>query len=209
MFEMLDYRAHKLFLILFGIPIILLTLFSLFVLPFIYYGIGLHFGESRISQIGIAIISIFFVDSILIILNNGLSKFSMFIFHLFVDVTPTDGRTKEEANQVVWYGDKAINLINFNNKQPEYLTDEDIEKISSGFFNFFFRKKIISRIDSSRNYFIENPNIACNEWNINEFLKREKLEIGIFEKIITNQFLRSCVIRYSIFLYLLIFNPYS
>ena len=63
----------------------------------------------------------------------------MFLFGLFVDIIPADGRTSEEAQAVVWNGDKAIHLLKFNKKKPKDWTDEDIEKLSSGFFNYFYK----------------------------------------------------------------------
>ena len=50
MFGMLDYRAHKLYFIIFFIPHFFITLFSLFALPFINYSMGAVIAEERIFQ---------------------------------------------------------------------------------------------------------------------------------------------------------------
>jgi len=138
-----------------------------------------------------------------------LSKFYIFIFGLFVDVIPADGRSEDEAKLVVWNGEKAVHLINFNKKKPKEWVDEDFEKLTTGFFNFFFKDKIIQRLGKVRDYYIENTKIIPNEWNTNKFLKEQHLEADILEKVVTNPFFRACAIRYSIFLYLIIFNPFN
>ena len=209
MFGMLDYRAHKLYLIIFGIPNFLLALFSLFGLPFAYYSLGHSYADSHTMVIVYSLIAWLIIEIIWAIFVTYLSKFYIFIFGLFVDVIAADGRNEHEAKLVVWNGEKAIHLINFNKKKPKDWTDEDFEKLTTGFFNFFFRDNINQRLEKIRDYYIDNPKIIPNEWNTNKFLKEQNLEISILEKIVTNPFFRACAIRYSIFLYLIAFNPFN
>jgi hypothetical protein len=209
MFGMLDYRAHKLYLMIFGIPNFLLALFSLFGLPFVYYGLGHNYADSHTMVIVYSLIAWLIIEIIWGIFVHYLSKFYIFIFGLFVDVIPADDRNEDEAKLVVWNGEKAIRLINFNKKKPKDWTDEDFDKLNTGFFNFFYKESIILRCEKIQDYYVKNPKIIPNEWNTNKFLKEQNLEIGIFEKIVTNAFYRACAIRYSIFLYLLVFNPFS
>ena len=109
MFGMLDYRAHKLYFLIFFIPISLLTLFSLFALPLINYSIGFFLSDVRVLQILISLVSLFVLEIVWLLFIFGfISKLFQFIFELFVDVIPHDGRTKEEAKMVVYNGDKAI-----------------------------------------------------------------------------------------------------
>ena len=209
MFGMLDYRAHKLYLIIFGIPNFLLTLFSLFGLPFAYYGLGQSYAHSHTMVIVYSLIAWLIIEIIWAIFVTYLSKFYLFFFGLFVDVIPADGRNEDEAKLVVWNGEKAIHLIKFNKKKPMDWTDEDFETLTKGFFHFFFKDKAIQRLEKVRDYYIENPKTIPNEWNTNKFLKENNLEPEIFEKIIVNPFFRACAIRYSIFLYLILFNPFN
>ena len=209
MFGMLDYRAHKLYLIIFGIPNFLLVLISLFGLPFAYYGIGKSYADSHLMMIVVSLLALLVVEIIWNIFVHYLSKVYMFIFGLFVDVIPADGRNKDEAKAVVWSGEKAIFLIKFNKKKPKDWTDEDFDKLSSGFFSFFYKESIIQRCEKIKDYYVKNPKIIPSEWNTNKFLKEEKLERDIIEKIITDPFFRACAIRYSLFLYLIVFNPFS
>lgn len=106
---------------------------------------------------------------------------------------------------MVWNGEKAINLINFSNKKPCDWTDEEIENLTTGFFNSFYREKIMVRISKIRDYYTENPKLIPNEWNTNQFLKKEKMERDILEKIVTEPLFRVSAIRYCVFLYLILF----
>ncbi len=209
MFGMLDYRAHKLYLMIFGIPNFLLALISLFGLPFAYYGLGKTYADSHMMMIVFSLLALLIIEIIWGIFIHYLSKVYMFIFGLFVDVIPADGRNEDEAKAVVWNGEKAIYLIKFNKKKPKDWTDEDFEKLTANFFSFFFKDKIIQRLNKIKNYYVKNANIIPNEWNTNKFLKEEKLERGIIEKVIVDPFFRACAIRYSIFLYLILFNPFN
>jgi len=203
MFGMLDFRAHKLYLIIFGIPNFLLLLISLFGLPFAYYEIGKSYADSYITQVIFSLIALVIIEIIWTIFVTYLSKFYMFLFGLFVDIIPADGRTEEEAKAVVWNGDKAIHLIKFSKKKPKDWTDEDIDKLSSGLFNFFYAEKRSLRFAKIREYFTKNPKINYNDWTLNEFLKKEKIERDIFEKIVTEPLYRLCAIRYSLAFYLI------
>ena len=209
MFGMLDYRAHKLYLMIFGIPNFLLALFSLFGLPFVYYAIGNNYADSHAMVIIYSLIACLLIEIIWGILVHYLEKIYIFIFGLFVDVIPADGRSEDEAKLVVWNGEKAIFLINFNKKKPKDWTDEDFERMTTGFFNFFFKDKLIENYEKIKDYYIENPKILPNERNTRNFVKKENLELNIFGKIIVNPFFRVYAIRYSIFLYLLVFNPFN
>lgn len=203
MFGMLDFRAHKLYLIIFGIPNFLLLLISLFGLPFAYYEIGKSYANSYITQVIFSLIALVVIEIIWAIFVTYLSKFYMFLFGLFVDIIPADGRTEEEAKAVVWNGEKAIHLIKFTKKKPKDWTDEDIDKLSSGFFNFFYAAKRSLRFVKIREYFTDNPKVNYNDWTLNEFLRKENIERDIFEKIVTEPFYRGCVIRYSLAFYLI------
>ena len=203
MFGMLDFRAHKLYLIIFGIPNFLLLLISLFGLPFAYYEIGKSYADSYITQVIFSLIALVIIEIIWTIFVTYLSKFYMFLFGLFVDIIPADGRTEEEAKAVVWNGDKAIHLIKFSKKKPKDWTDEDIDKLSSGLFNFFYAEKRSLRFAKIREYFTKNPKINYNDWTLNEFIKKEKIERDIFEKIVTEPLYRLCAIRYSLAFYLI------
>jgi len=207
MFGMLDYRAHKLYLIMFGIPWFVFRWMIIIGLPFIYYGIGLKVADNRLLQIITSLIALFFIEIIVAIAVTYLDKFFMFIFNLFVDVISVDERTKEESLSVVKMGDTAIKLIEIGKKHPKDWSDEDIAFYHRGFFAWFFKETITHRLEMVKNYFVENPTVVFNEWNIKDYLSKNNLSMSIWEHLITNSTYRVSAISYSITIVLLISNP--
>ena len=209
MFGMLDYRAHKLYLLLFGIPWFVFRWMIIIGLPFIYYGIGLKVADNRLLQIVASLFALFFIEIIVAIVVTYLDKFLMFVFKLFVDVIPDDGRTEEESLSVVKLGDVAIKLIDARKKHPKDWTDEDIAFFHRGFFGWFFKDVITHRLEMLRNYFTENPNIEITEWTTKDYLSKNNLSMSVWEHLFTNQTYRVTAISYSITIVLLISNPWK
>lgn len=208
MFGMLDYRANKLYLLLFSLPLLALRWFYVFGFPFINYIVGIELAESRILQIGITVISIFVMEIVGALLFPQIDKLLMFIFNLFVDTIPSGGRTQDEAMVIVRAGSKAVFLWEFNKKKPSEWTDEDISTLASnGFFSLFFKNKVVHRINMIKKYYIDHPDLTPTEWNSNQYLKSAGLEISLVEMVVTNPMYRGWLISYSILLYLIVFNP--
>ncbi len=204
MFGMLDYRANKLFTILFGLPSLLLRWLYTFGAPFLYYGIGKMSAESRIYEVLISILALLIFEIIFSLFFPQISKFFMFLFTLLVDIIPTDGRSKEEALEVVQGGSMILFLLEFNKKAPIDWSEEDIDILSSGFFKFFFKNKIQNRIRTIQQYYIDNPQLTPNEFNTNKFLKSHNLKPSIFEQIFVNPIFRGWVTSATIFVILMI-----
>lgn len=209
MFGMLDYRAHKLYLLLFGIPWFVIRWMIILGLPFLYYGIGHQVADNRLLQIVVSVIALFIIEIFVVLGAVYIDKFFMFIFNLFVDVIPAEDRTKEESIFVVKSGDVAIKLIELGNKHPREWTDEDVAFYHRGFFAWFFKEAISHRFEMMKNYFIENPDVAFNEWNIKNYLTKNNLSMSFLEHLITNPAYRASAISYSITFLLLIFNPWK
>lgn len=209
MFGMLDYRAHKLYLLMFGIPWFVIKWMVIIGLPFLYYSIGLEVADNRLLQIVASLFSLFVIEIIVAIAAAYLDKFFMFVFSLFVDVISADERTKEESLSVVKLGDVAIRLIEIGKKHPKDWTDEDIAFYHRGFFGWFFKEKITHRFEMVKNYFTENPTVAANEWNIKEFLRKNNLSMSIWEHLFTNATYRTTALSYSITIFILIANPWK
>ena len=214
MFGMLDYRAHKLYILLFSIPLFILVLFALFGLPIINYVVGLKLFDARILQIISSLVSAFILEIIWNLFILGvISKLFQFVFTLFVDVIPHDGRTKEEAQAVVWGGDNAILLLEMN-KHPSKWSDhfeEEIAKID-WVQSLFFKDRITQRfLQIKENFEFDNEEeiAAFNPYKIEKFIKENNLETTRFEKIICNKMYRRWIVGYSFFGYLLVFNPFS
>jgi hypothetical protein len=209
MFGMLDYRAHKLYLLLFGIPWFVIRWMIILGLPFLYYGIGHQVADNRLLQILVSVIALFIIEIFVVLGAAYIDKFFMFIFNLFVDVLPAEDRTKEESIFVVKSGDVAIKLIELGKKHPREWTDEDVAFYHRGFFAWFFKEAISHRFEMIKNYFIENPDVAFNEWNIKNYLTKNKLSMSFIENLITNPAYRASAISYSITFLLLLFNPWK
>lgn len=207
MFGMLDYRAHKLYWLL-TLPInIPLRLMAMFAVPFIDYAIGKNFGSERVWEIAITIAIIFPIELIWTLIVKIISKMINGIFSFLVDVEPANGRTKEEAQVVVWNGETAIHALSLE-QNPDFWTDEAIESVTKGdLIGRVYAKNRRKRIFALRNYYQQNPEISRNEYEAKKFLKENGIEPSLFELIISNQIYRLWTIAYGFLLWLIIINP--
>ena len=212
MFGMLDYRAHKLYFLIFFIPIFLLTLFSLFALPLIHYSIGFYSAEERVFQIIISLISLFVLEIVWLLFIFGfINKLFQFIFELFVDVIPHDGRTKEEGQMVVYSGNKAIRTLAIT-KHPRTWTDELIKDLPKNDWvsNMFYRNNIIKRCNLIRDYYYSMPEeTPYDDSHVNKVLEENDLVLKWDETVLTSLQYRRTIFAYSFLLILLISNPFS
>jgi hypothetical protein len=214
MFGMLDYRAHKLYIILFCIPLLIVHIFTIFGLPIINYAIGLQLFDERIFQIISSLVSACIVGIIWSFFIFGVvSKLFQFLFTLFVDVIPHDGRTKEEAQAVVWNGDKAILLLE-GGKHPNKWRENFEEEIAKLDWvqSLFFKDRIIERLRRIKENFEfddEEAELAYNPYKLENFIIENNLEPTWFEKFICNKLYRRYVVGWLFFIYLLAFDPFS
>ena len=212
MFGMLDYRAHKLYILIFFIPMSLLTLFSLFALPLINYSIGFYFSDVRVFQILTSLVSLFVLEIVWILFIFGfINKLFQFIFELFVDVIPHDGRTREEAQMVVYSGEKAIRSLSIS-KHPTTWTDELINDLPKNDWvsSMFYRNNIIRRCNLVREYYQSMPEeTPYTDSHVNKVLEENNLVLKWHETVLTSLQYRRGIFAYSFFLFLLILNPYS
>tara|TARA_B100000212_G_C27207644_1_gene461544 strand:+ start:143 stop:721 length:579 start_codon:yes stop_codon:yes gene_type:complete len=190
----------------------LLILFSLFALPLINYSIGFYFSDVRVFQILISLVSLFVLEMVWIFFIFGfINKLFQFIFELFVDVIPHDGRTKEEAQMVVHSGEKAVRSLAIQ-KHPTTWTDEVINEIPKNDWigNIFYRNNIVRRCNLVREYYqsmpVETPYVDSH---VNKVLEENNLTLKWHETVLTSLHYRRSIIAYSFFLFLLILNPYS
>ena len=214
MFGMLDYRAHKLYIILFCIPLLILNLFAMFGVPFLNYLIGLHFADERLFQIGISIIASFFLGLIwFIFVSQIIVKLFEFIFTLFIDVIPHDGRTKEEAKLVVWGGDNAIVTLEVNKHPSKWRENLEYDFVKIDWVqNLFFRETVIERMERVKERFeFENEEeiASYSSYKINKFLAENNLEMSWEEKYFCNKAYRRWSVGMLFFMYLLASNPLS
>lgn len=209
MFGMLDYRANKLFLIIFGIPWFILRWIAILGLPFAYYAIGLSVADNRLLQIGASLIALFIGEIIWLVIVTYVDKLFMFLFNLIVDVIPADGRTQEEALMVVKGGQQSIRALNLARKHPNEWSDDDYKAYTDSIFTIFFRSVIEKRIEFIKDYYAENPDAFVSISSVEEALKRKSLDVGWLEKLVCNPQWRGMAISYGLTAYLLLFNPFK
>jgi hypothetical protein len=210
MFGMLDYRAHKLYILLFCIPNLFLLLFAVFGLPLIYYSIGFSLADDIFYQIIISLISVFIIEIVWIICYPIIQNFFKYIFGLFVDIIPCDGRTKEQAQLVVINGEKAIRQIELS-KHPQTWTPELINGFASDDWvqNLLFKENVVRRLNSIHDHYKDSPkDCPYSEWEIKEILADEKLKRGLIESFLCSSF-RISILTYLFLLYLFVYQPFA
>ncbi len=209
MFGMLDYRAHQLFLIIFGIPLFVIRWIVVLGFPLIYYSIGHSVVDGRIYSILVSLGCLVVGEITWPFIASGLDKLIMFIFNLLVDVIPADGRTKEEALAVVKGGQQTIEALNLSKKRPSELTDEDFMVYKRSIFTLFYRDKIDERIELIKQHYKNSNETRMNEYQIKNLLEKHSLQVDWLEKAICNSVIRGWVISYTFFVYLILFNPFN
>ena len=209
MFGMLDYRANKLFLIIFGIPWFFLRWIAILGLPFLYYGIGLTLVDNRLLQVGVSLVSLFIGELIWLLIVTYIDKLFMFLFNLLVDVIPADGRTKEEALMVVKGGHQAIRMLNISTKHPNDWSEDEYLIYTDSIFTIFFRSVIEKRIEFIKDYYTENPDAFVSISSVEEVLKKKALDVDWLERLVCNPQWRGMAISYGLTAYLLLFNPFK
>lgn len=204
---MLDYRAHKLYILLFGIPLFILNWICILGFPFASYAFAKSYADSWWGIFLFGVLAYLVVQIAGSILGLIIGKFIEFAFTLIVDIIPSDDRTKEEAKLVTWGGEKVIALLELGRTPPKDWTDEQIENVTKGFLTWFYKEAIIKRLDFIREYQVENPDYVSNNYNDEKLLKNNNLAIPIAEKVILNDIYRSLVISGLLLLYLLLVQP--
>jgi hypothetical protein len=208
MFGMLDYRAHKLWILLFGIPRFVMWILAVFGLSILAYGIGLKYGSNHFWMAVIAIVLTLPIELVWALFATLIERFFKFLFGLFIDVIPHDGRTKEEADLVLWGGETAITVLNVNKPASEW-ADADMHKFARGewWIGWLFYGNVMERMEYLKNYYLSNPEIDPAYADVDSILAIEGIGAGKVELAITNPYFRSLVIRYGFLLYLIVFNP--
>ena len=223
MFGMLDYRAHKAFLLMFGplyfvyrIAVVVGLAVSIYVISFSFVDGFFYTG----MVIALLIVS---AEILLALLGWLLNKGVFFIFELFIDVIPHDGRTKEEAMWVVRAGDKAITqlqLSKWNNEdfawwdEHEYMGDDfDYSSKLVSSLNFLTRLFFTSRIRERCGGYGRYRMYRCYEndgldvpLSMEKYLREKGLEPDWFEMLSTPPFVNG-IAYCSILLVLLVNNP--
>lgn len=208
---MLDYRAHKLYQILFFIPNTIIWFVTLIGVPIIAYNIGFRLVDSWLLQIGSAVIAIFFIELIWQIFTIFVyGKFALFFFKLFVDIIPHDGRSEKESIMVVGNGHKAITLTEGDKHPNEWKEDLIDRMVKLDWVNYFwFRDSLRQRLEFIKKHFHSNDELNYNEHTIRVALEENFLQESFLEKNLGNKLIRGMIYRYSFFVFLILSNPIS
>jgi hypothetical protein len=209
MFGMLDYRAHRLWLILCQPWIFLLGLAMTFLLPCAAFVISLNFTHEFIWLVLISIVALFLIEIPSVLIVKAILWFLRKIFWLLIDIVPGDGRTKEDAEIVAYLGDTGLLLLETRKPISEWTEDFIHRYATFDIYNRMFAHKIKERVYALQRYYAENPEVVESAYRSTEHLKKEHLAIGWLEKIITDPTLRPLAIRYMLLGLLLIFRPFG
>lgn len=211
---MLDYRANKLFVLLFGLPLFLLTWLFIIGKPIAAYVVS--YGYLKPSVVGFlgAIVCLFVLEIVLLPIATLLDKSIWFIFSLFVDVIPADGRSKAEAEMVVRGGSRALVALQLARRPSEW--DEDlVEKAVKLDWvqRLFYRERITDRLNFVRRRFselaLDDPNYPFSWAHAERLISEGELAPTWVEKVVCSKTNRLMIYPYLILLYLLIANPFG
>ena len=209
MIGMLDYRAHKLYLLIFGLPIFVLRLFAILILPIINVSIGMYFFDSRIAQILASVFSLFILELIWLAFGLLSHKIFDFLFSLIVDVVPHDGRSIEEADLVVKSGGKAILALEVSNTHPSKWDDKLISEFikTDWIQSFFYGEAVLRRMKLVRDYYALNEDEEYGSYRVESVLLENSVKQDWVEEFMCNSNTRISLIGYLFFLFLILFQP--
>jgi len=210
MFGMLDYRASKLFLVIYFIPHLVTVIITLFAIPYFAYYAAYTYADNIILKILLAIVTIFVSELIILFLFNLFVKTPIkFIFKLFVDIIPHNNRSQEEAESVVFGGDVAMLEI-LMSQHPKDWNEDEMNRIFSQptLGRFFFHHNIRERFFKTYEHFKENEGEYYDGESVLDYMYKH-YKPSIIEQIINNPIYRRAVISISFLTYLFIFNPLS
>ncbi|NBV01087.1 MAG: hypothetical protein EBS31_06570 [Burkholderiaceae bacterium] len=202
MFGMIDYRARKFYLLLFSIPNLVFWLLTSFGYPSASYFIGANIAGVLGAIIAFVVIGF---------LWNFLAKFYMVatygFFSLLVDVIPHNGRSAEEAKNVVLLGDRYIDILEISSVGLADIDDSLIDRYSKHVpLAAFFGEITKQRLTALRNYYADNRDMLPTDHRSDELLKQWGMYPSIFEKVLANPTYRSWLIQVFVFLLLVLFN---
>lgn len=202
MFGMLDYRARKFYLLLFAIPNSIFWCLANFGYPAASYFIG-----ANIAGVLGAIIAFFLIGFIWNFVAKIYLAATYGFFTLLVDVMPHDGRSPEEAKNVVLMGERYIDLLDFAKVGLADVDDALIDRFSRrGVLAMFLGEETRRRLTALRDYYSQNRDVTPSDYQSDELLKKWNMYPSMLEKVIANSMYRNWFIQVSVFLLVLVLN---
>lgn len=202
MFGMLDYRAHKLYRLIFLIPIFFIRICSYVLIPAAALATGLYFGSSLLTFFIFTVISILIIEMIFeFLLNQTIIRFCNAIFYYLVDVIPSNNRTKDQAAWIVREGRSAELQIKFLEHPRTWSADEIWEFGSLDWMQrIFFNGRASDRLFAVQKHFIFSDE-QYGRWSIDDYLKNSGMAAGFWERLLMNRLGRTLITRYIITLF--------
>ncbi|MCB1550980.1 MAG: hypothetical protein KDJ26_03150 [Alphaproteobacteria bacterium] len=207
MFGMLDYRAHKLYWLL-ALPLRAIYWFlAIFILiasclwaSSVVDNVVLRLLLSYVAmEIGIVIFGLFW--------NHVILRIHKAVFLFFIDIEPFDGRTIEQAREVLEYGKTAIIL----QKPHSKITDDDFDFLlkNNWMGRIFFSDKIRRRqyiiSQKAKALVLESgEDMNISDYELQSIMKEENLEQPWYEVALTNGNIRNMIILHIVFILIFI-----
>lgn len=215
MFGMLDYRAHKLYWLLTKPFNLIVWLISIVLIVF-SIAIGANYYTDPIAQFIAAIVALEVMGIIYFITIKILFWICEKVFFFFIDVVPAEGRSKEDALNVLRMGDNYLLLKKM--LTPHDWDYEDTDRymkaaplINRMLFGNTMRSNVNETINAVSSY-IEEKNLIDLKNNedvliaiINDIMSKQSL----IYKLWVNPTINSIIIKYIIFIVLFIFYRIS
>ena len=207
MFGMLDYRAHKLYVVLLYPLAYLLTFLTFFVPTTAAYFCGLWVTKDPVF-LPVAVFFAWLIFSIPWgLLTKLLLAIPTAIFNFLIDPIPADGRTKDQALAVVAGGEDAILGLKFDRPATEW-TDNDIIALSRiSLTSRIYQDRIQRRLFKIREFYEENPHVLQSVHQTDAILKEWEITPPWSELIITNAYYRIVLIQFIVLILLTFIGP--
>ena len=201
MFGMIDYRASKLWLLTFKIPLLVANLMvSAATIGFSYY-FSTMVDVALIFQFVIGIIIHMVLSFPAWGISAALNGTCKFIFNAIIDVVPAKGRNKTEAWDVVMHGQKAITRQRFLKvTEPEELTYDLISSFAKlDWVNrLFYFNKTVTRWQKVAVFFSEEREYIFNAESVENFMRKKRILPSKVELIVTSVQIRTIIMLYLI-----------
>lgn len=207
MFGMLDYRANKLYKLIFALPAFFIYWVGIIFVPIFAVVAGSNLSSGSLTLALYSIIALFIFETIYVyVVALSLAKVLNAVFEFFIDVLPADGRTKEQGDFVARWGRVGILNLKFM-QHPKEWKEEEIEEYGGLDWvqRTFFNGKTKQRLYLVKKWYDENKDYEFTETSIGELLEDKNMAASAFEKFFVNSYYRAIFYRYSFFLVLLLY----
>lgn len=209
MFEMLDYRARNLYLLIFGLPNLFLLLVCFITPPILtVYLVNTSLTDDKlitlIIKIITSLISVSIIEILVQLLWTVINKINLSIFTFFIDVEPSNNFSKSQSLLVVKHGFNKIKRIAIANTHPSQWTHDDMELLYHSYP--WYNVKQYQRVDLLHRHFYDQS-IEYNDNTAMQLLKTNNLELSKLETLYASNIwmiFGLSVIRHIIALYFII-----